>query len=73
MKLFAWKLARNILLTIDKLRSYGMNIIGDCPFCNIDYETINHIFVIVIWPIMFSLPLLVIDLLLIITLILLIG
>lgn len=45
VKLFAWKLVHNILLIRDKVRYYGTDIIGKCPFCNNESKTIDHIFV----------------------------
>lgn len=42
---FAWKLARNILLIRDKLRYYGMIVVGECPFFNNEDETIDYIFI----------------------------
>lgn len=33
-----------MLFTREELRYYGMNIIDDCPFCNSENESIDHIF-----------------------------
>lgn len=45
IKFFVWKLIRNLLLTRDNLRSFGMDITGDCPFRNKELETTNHLFI----------------------------
>lgn len=43
-----------MLLTTDKLRHLGFDIVGDCIFYNKDEEAINHNFIIVTWPITFD-------------------
>lgn len=44
LQLFDWKFLREILHTGNKIKRLGINIDGNCPFCNKGDETLNHLF-----------------------------
>lgn len=44
IRFFAWKLIYHKLFTKSRLRKFGSNIGGDCPFCNQAKEDIDRIF-----------------------------
>lgn len=60
---FTWKLIRNLLLTRNKLRHSGIDVVRDCSFCGKEVETIDYLLYSMTYPIIFG-PLLVITVLL---------